>query len=98
MGDDICRGLLEFSEGKPLGKRGFYWLKVHLANKLGFDKLSMNERVQKVDDLIPKIKETIENPLKHDWWLQEEECWQALSVMQEIYEALKLDNPEDYVR
>lgn len=35
MGADINRGLLEFAEGKPLGKDGLYWLKVHLANKIG---------------------------------------------------------------
>jgi DNA-directed RNA polymerase len=35
MGADINRGLLEFAEGKPLGNDGLYWLKVHLANKIG---------------------------------------------------------------
>lgn len=35
MGADINRGLLEFSKGKPLGENGLYWLKVHLANKIG---------------------------------------------------------------
>jgi DNA-directed RNA polymerase len=28
MGADINRGLLEFAEGKPLGKEGLFWLKV----------------------------------------------------------------------
>lgn len=98
MGDDICRGLLEFSEGKRLGQRGLFWLKVHLANKLGFDKLSLDDRVSKVEELMPKIRETMENPLKHDWWLAEEECWQALGIMQELVEACKLRDPEDFVR
>ena len=40
MGCDYNRGLLLFSEGKILGKRGLYWLKIHLANKMGQDKLS----------------------------------------------------------
>jgi DNA-directed RNA polymerase len=41
IGADICRGLLEFAEGKPLGPNGLMWLKIHLANKMGKDKMSM---------------------------------------------------------
>ncbi|KAJ4810591.1 DNA-directed RNA polymerase [Rhynchospora pubera] len=37
LGSDLCRGLLEFSEGKPLGKSGLNWLKIHLANLEVFD-------------------------------------------------------------
>jgi hypothetical protein len=33
LGSDICRGLLKFAEKKPLGKRGLYWLKVHLHSE-----------------------------------------------------------------
>ena len=38
VGSDLCRGLLLFAEGKPLGERGLFWLKVHLANLMGQDK------------------------------------------------------------
>jgi DNA-directed RNA polymerase len=44
MGPDINRGILEFSEGKKLGKDGLFWLKVHLSNKIGKDKLPLHER------------------------------------------------------
>lgn len=49
MGPDIARGLLEFSAGKKLGNSGLRWLKIHLANKMGKDKLSMEDRVSYVD-------------------------------------------------
>jgi len=41
IGADLSRGLLEFSEGNPLGDTGLRWLKIHLANKMGKDKLSI---------------------------------------------------------
>jgi len=44
MGDDLKRGILNFSEGKRIGEDGLYWLKVHLANKWGEDKLPLDER------------------------------------------------------
>jgi DNA-directed RNA polymerase len=39
MGADICRGLLVFAQQKPLGAKGLFWLKVHLANMMGKDKV-----------------------------------------------------------
>ena len=98
MGNDICRSLLEFSQSKPLGERGLYWLKIHLANKLGFDKLSFKDRVEKIEEMLPKLRQTIENPIQNDWWLENEDCWQALAVMKELVEALNMENPEEYMR
>ena len=36
--------MLEFAEAKPLGERGLYWLKIHLANLHGQDKLTFTGR------------------------------------------------------
>jgi DNA-directed RNA polymerase len=55
MGADIARGILEFAEGKALGDEGLYWLKVHLANVMGKDKLPFIERAQYVDDNIDVV-------------------------------------------
>lgn len=43
MGADISRGILEFAEGSPLGESGMRWLKIHLANKIGKDKLPLDD-------------------------------------------------------
>jgi DNA-directed RNA polymerase len=53
---DHIRCLFDFDESKPIGERGLYWLKVHVANcAAGFDKsrpgeLTFEERAQWVDD------------------------------------------------
>jgi hypothetical protein len=31
LGSDICRGLLQFAQAKPLGDDGLYWLKVSVS-------------------------------------------------------------------
>ena len=51
LGSDMCRGLLEFAEGHPLGKTGFHWLKIHLANVYGngVDKFSFEGRLAFVE-------------------------------------------------
>ena len=45
QGDDLCRGLLEFAEGKPLGKEGGFWLASHIAGLFDIDKVPFEERV-----------------------------------------------------
>jgi len=45
-GDDFSRGILKFNRAIPLGPRGFFWLKVHLANQFGQDKLTFDDRSQ----------------------------------------------------
>lgn len=56
MGSDISRGLLTFAEGKPLGRDGINWLKVHIANLLGVDKISFEERIAYVDNHMQQIQ------------------------------------------
>lgn len=44
VGADLGRGLMLFSEKKPLGEIGLFWLKVHLANLFGMNKISLDVR------------------------------------------------------
>lgn len=63
IGDDLCRGLLKFGSERPLGATGLRWLKIHVANKFGFDKASFDERVQFTEDHMKEIKDSAEHPL-----------------------------------
>lgn len=46
QGQDICRGLLTFAEGKPVDAQAAYWLAIQLANTWGMDKLPLDERYE----------------------------------------------------
>ena len=63
QGDDVAKSLLEFAEGKPLGERGAYWLKVHLANCYGVDKVSYDDRIAWVEEHHELILDSAKNPL-----------------------------------
>lgn len=97
MGNDLCRGLLMFSNKIPIGKNGLRNLKIHLANKMGMDKLSFEGRVAFVEDNINQIQKYLDDPLKNREWLQLEHCYQAIAAMRELMNALKSDFPEDYM-
>lgn len=68
--DDVGKSLLEFSEGKPLGETGAFWLAVHLANSYGFDKASLEDRVEWVWEHEELILDAALNPLDgRRWWI-----------------------------
>lgn len=98
LGNDMSRGLLLFWNGKRLGPQGLKWLKVHLSNLFGFDKASLSERVQFADEHVSDIKQSAQDPLREGaWWMTAEKPWQALATCMELNDAMKLDNPEDFI-
>ncbi|KEG10559.1 putative mitochondrial DNA-directed RNA polymerase [Trypanosoma grayi] len=89
-GSDPFRALLEYAEPKPLGETGVYWLKVHLANKMGMSKLSFDERVHYVNEHIEDVVRSAESPLHGDkWWQEAAEPMQCLMACKELADALK---------
>ncbi len=63
QGDDLTKSLLMFATGKPLGRRGYFWLQVHLANCAGQDKLSLADRVKWCQENMRMIMQTGEDPM-----------------------------------
>lgn len=82
---DVGRALLEFAEGKELGERGLYWLKVHVANLFGIDKVSFEERVKWVNDNMEKLHDSAIRPLDGQmFWASADAPWCALSACMEL--------------
>ncbi|PKA55846.1 DNA-directed RNA polymerase 1, mitochondrial [Apostasia shenzhenica] len=97
LGSDLCRGLLEFAEGRPLGKSGLRWLKIHLANLYGngVDKTSYDTRISFTENHLDDIFNSADRPLEGGrWWLNAEDPFQCLAVCMNIAEALRSSSPE----
>jgi len=90
QGEDSARGLLEFSVGKPLGTSGLPWLQVHLANCYGFDKVSLEDRVEWAKLHEWAILEVGKEPLVNKWWMEADKPWQFLRACIE-YMKIKRD-------
>ncbi|KAF1870050.1 hypothetical protein Lal_00017630 [Lupinus albus] len=100
LGSDVCRGILEFSEGRPLGKSGLQWLKIHLANLYanGVDKLSHEGRTAFTENHLDDIFDSADKPLEGSrWWLSAEDPFQCLAVCITLTEALKSFSPETFI-
>jgi DNA-directed RNA polymerase, mitochondrial len=63
QGDDLAKGLLQFAVGKPLGEAGGYWLKVHIANLFGVDKVDFADRVAWTEAHAEQLLDSALNPL-----------------------------------
>ncbi|XP_042448640.1 DNA-directed RNA polymerase 1B, mitochondrial-like [Zingiber officinale] len=97
LGSDLCRGILEFAEGRPLGKSGLRWLKIHLANLYagGVDKLSYDGRLAFTESHLEDIFDSADRPLEGErWWLGAEGPLQCLAVCINLAEALRSSSPE----
>ncbi|KAK6913416.1 DNA-directed RNA polymerase, N-terminal [Dillenia turbinata] len=97
LGSDLCRGVLEFAQGRPLGKSGLRWLKIHLANLYagGVDKLSLEGRLAFTENHINDIFDSADKPLEgRHWWLNAEDPFQCLAACINLAEALRSPSPE----
>ncbi|GLT66444.1 hypothetical protein SLA2020_388090 [Shorea laevis] len=97
LGSDLCRGILEFAEGRPLGKSGLRWLKIHLANLYagGVDKLSYEGRIAFTENHLDDIFDSADRPLDgRRWWLSAEDPFQCLAACVNLSEALRSSSPE----
>ncbi|KAM7464420.1 hypothetical protein LguiA_032541 [Lonicera macranthoides] len=97
LGSDLCRGILEFAEGRPLGKSGLHWLKVHLANLYagGVDKLSYEGRIAFTENHLDDIFDSADRPLEGKrWWLNAEDPFQCLATCINLAETLRSSSPE----
>lgn len=69
QGNDLTKGLLQASQGEPVGKDGIKWLMIHGANTAGVDKVPFDERQQWVRDNERTILACAEDPLSNTEWM-----------------------------
>jgi DNA-directed RNA polymerase len=84
QGGDTARALLEFSDAKPIGNDGMYWMAIHGANKWGMDKRPFAERLDWVNANMENIRRSAEDPITFNWWTMAEDPWQFLAFCMEF--------------
>lgn len=88
QGNDMTKGLLTLAKGKPIGKEGFYWLKIHGSNCAGVDKVPFPERIKFIEDNHENIMACAKNPVENTWWAEQDSpfcflafCFEYAGVM-----------------
>ena len=85
QGNGIAKGMLEFADGKPLGENyAAFELAVHGANCFGYDKVSLESRVDWVTENTDRILKVASDPMGDLWWAKEaDEPWCFLAFCKE---------------
>ncbi len=93
QGADVQKGLIKFGNARPIRtKNGVKWMKINMANLIGFDKLTLSERVTKADECEDMIREVVRNPQKCTLWHHWDKPIQGLAAAIEYVKWL--DNPD----
>lgn len=96
QGSDMAKATLQFADKKPLGKRGLFWLKVHIANSLGFDKGRMAARAAYTEALWDRLSAALDAPEDNVEVWGTDAPWCAFAGAWELREALRCRHPELY--
>jgi DNA-directed RNA polymerase len=81
---DNAKGILELHEPVELGDQGYYWLCVHTANVWGNDKVSLDDRVEWVGDMIGTILDYANYPMKFTGWMDADKPFSFLAACYEL--------------
>ena len=94
QGSDLARGLLLRADSKPIGKDGFFWLMITIANNwagesgrednLKTDKIPLNERYLWALDNEEILLSYAENPKVNQGWMKADKPWQMLAACNEL--------------
>ena len=72
QGNSLSKGLLMFADGKPLGsEEAAGEFLIHGANCFGFDKTSMQDRIDWVNENHDRIMSVASSPIDNLWWAKE---------------------------
>jgi DNA-directed RNA polymerase len=93
---DHVRSLFLFRNGAPIGRKGTYWLSVHLANcwaqkgadGIGLDKKPLKERVRWVRENIETLRGYVRAPLTNLGWTNADSPFLFLAATRELVACL----------
>lgn len=81
QGSDLSRSLLRFANGEPIKNEvAANWLRVHLANCYGVDKVSFADRLLWVGKNESEILKCGNDPLDCRWWTTADAPWAFLAA------------------
>jgi hypothetical protein len=108
QGSDLARGLLLRGDCRPIGREGFFWLMVTIANNWAgdsgseyqgkTDKIPLKHRFEWAADNQEIFISYAENPKVNQGWMKADKPWQFLAACHELLQLRKwqYENGNDF--
>ena len=85
QGDDLAKALIHLAEGKRLGADGASWLKIHIANCFGIDKVSFDQRIRWTEGHLEELLDSAIDPIDGmRFWATADSPFTALAACYEL--------------
>lgn len=96
QGPDYIKAMMEFAEGKRIGEQGIPWLKYHIANLFGIDKVSQEDRIAWVDEHTEELLRGVHTPFGDNiLWHTADDPLQAYAASLELLGVVR--NGPDHI-
>lgn len=80
QGNDVTKGLLHFADAKPINDGvAAGWLAIHGANVFGYDKASLEDRIEWVEERTDAIVACAQDPISNRMWCDADKPFQFLA-------------------
>lgn len=96
QGSDAAKAVIQFAHKKPLGSRGVHWLRVHIANCFGFDKVKFDQRAAWTIEHWDELVAGLECPEHSALYQQADSPFCAIAAAMELHSAMRSGNPETF--
>ena len=94
---DQAKALLQYVNPSPLGESGLQWLMIHAANVWGNDKVSLEKRIEFVEENMETYILYGLDPLNNRGWMEADKEWSFLMCCIEFAQiAAWCENGADY--
>lgn len=97
QGSDAAKAVLQFHNKKPLGKRGAFWLKVHIANCFGVDRPRFAQRAKWTEEHWERLRGSLSDPAASGVYEEADSPLCALAGVMELAKAIASGNPETFL-
>lgn len=97
QGTDSAKAVLHFADKKALGKRGVFWLKVHIANCFGVDRAKFAQRAAWTDEHWERLRGSLGRPEESAVYEEADSPLCAYAAILELHKAIASGNPETFL-
>ncbi|EJG2230104.1 MULTISPECIES: DNA-directed RNA polymerase [Vibrio] len=96
QGADHEKALILFDEAKEVGKTGWDWMRINVANLMGYDKANFKKRIAYVEAHREMIESCVANPMSDFRWEDTDKPFQFLQAARELVKAWSMEDPTKF--